>query len=122
MKRYISASRDYSDIPEENKNGDCFVVALNKFMEDPQRYKLVHGVVTGQGAIAGIQYCHAWVEDGDNVIDMTLPADMRVFPKDAYYAIGNIKITKKYNYRQTLENVCKYETYGPWDKVFDNYL
>jgi hypothetical protein len=121
MKRYIrNASLD--EIPDENKNGDCFVIALNKAMEDPQRYTLVHGVVTGQGAIEGIEYTHAWVEDGDMVIDMTLPASMQRFPKVAYYAIGNIKITRKYNYRQMLENVCKYETYGPWDKVFEGYL
>ena len=121
MKRYIK-SVDYSDIPEENKNGDCFVVALNKAIEQPKRYKLVHGVVTGQGVLEGIQYCHAWVEDGDTVIDMTLSPAMQRLPKIAYYGIGNIKITRSYNYRQILENVCEYETYGPWDKVFEGYL
>lgn len=121
MKRYIKAKVDISDIPDENKHGNCFVVSLEKFMENPTRYKLVHGVVTGQGVLEGIPYCHAWVEDGDTVIDMTLPSSMRRFPKDAYYSIGNIEITKKYNHRQVLENVCKYETYGPWDKVFEDY-
>ena len=121
MKRYIHSDIDLSDIPEENKHGDCFVVSLNKFMTDPKRYTLVHGIVTGQGAISGLQYCHAWVEDGDTVIDMTLPESMREFPKVAYYAVGNIKTTKRYDYRQVLENVCKYETYGPWAKVFRGY-
>lgn len=122
MKKYIKSEKDYSNIPEENQHGDCFVVALNKWMENPERYTLVHGVVTGQGAIDGVKYTHAWVEDGNNVIDMTLPEDMQVFPKDAYYAIGNIKITRKYKYKDVLNNVCTYETYGPWDKVFDGYF
>lgn len=109
----------YDDIPEENKHGNCFVVALNTFLENPQKYTLVHGVVTGQGAIEGIQYCHAWVENGNKVIDNTIPL---IINKDIYYRIGHIEITRKYNASETMKMLEKYETYGPWDKVFDNYM
>lgn len=121
MKRYIYSVVDIDDVPEENKHGNCFVVALHKFMENPRRYTLVHGVVTGQGALDGLQYCHAWVEDGNTVIDMTLPSNMQKFPKDAYYAIGHIEITRRYNAKNVYDMLDKYETYGPWDKVFDKY-
>lgn len=114
---------DISDIPEENKHGDCFVVALHKFMENPKRYTLVHGVVTGQGPLEGIQFCHAWVidEKTDNVIDMTLPAGQQKIPVNLYYHIGCIDITKEYNASQVYKMIDKYGTYGPWDSVFNDY-
>ena len=68
MKIFIKGAVDLSDIPEENKHGDCFVVALHTFLENPKRYVLVHGVVTGQGPLEGIEYCHAWVIDDSNDI------------------------------------------------------
>ena len=118
----INPGWDLSNIPEENKNGNCFVVAFNEVVHNPDMgYKLVHGIVTGQGAIQGLQYCHAWVEKDGKVIDKTLPTHMQEFPLEFYYAIGNIKKVKKYTYKQTLENACKYETYGPWDPMFGGY-
>ncbi len=124
MKKYIKTSKvDLSDIPEENKNGDCFVVALKKFMENPKRYTLVHGVVTGQGPIEGIEYNHAWVidEKTDTVIDMTLPKGNQKIPVGLYYYIGKISITKEYKGPEVLKMLDKYGTYGPWDSVFDQY-
>lgn len=121
MKRYIKSDVDISGIPEENQHGDCFVQALHTFMEDPSSYTLVHGVVDGQGPLEGIQYCHAWVEDGDYIIDKTMPPQYQNLPIDVYYNIGNIKITRKYDLKGVCNMVDKYETYGPWDKVFEKY-
>jgi len=121
MKRYIKSSADLSNIPEENQHGDCFVQALHTFMQDPGKYTLVHSVITGQGAIEGLQYCHAWVEDGNIVIDNTLPEGLKKLPKDAYYGLARVQLTKKYNHKQVYDMLTKYETYGPWDKVFEKY-
>ena len=120
-KRRLNEKVSLDDIPDDNKGGNCYQVAVDTLMKNPNA-KLVHGVVTGQGAINGIQYGHAWVEDGDTVIDNTLRGDLRRLPKQLYYRIGNINITRKYTYNQALENLIKYEHYGPWDKVFDDYL
>ena len=123
MKKYIYSKTDLSDIPEEHKHGDCFVVSLHKFMENPKRYTLVHGVVTGQGPLEGVEYCHAWVidEKTDTVIDMTLPTKMQKLPVDLYYNIGHISITKEYKAADVGKMLDKYGTYGPWDKVFNGY-
>ena len=123
MKKYIRSAINLDDIPEENKHGDCFVVALHKFMENPKRYTLVHGIVTGQGAIEGIQYCHAWVidEPTDMVIDMTLPSGSQQIPVNLYYYVGKITITREYKASEVSKMLNKYGTYGPWDKVFDGY-
>lgn len=117
----IMSSVDISDIPEENKHGDCFVQALNTFMKNPRKYTLVHGVVTGQGPLEGIEYCHAWVIDGDYVIDNTLPAGYNKMPVSEYYRIGDISLTHEYNASEVLEMLDKYGTYGPWDDVFNAY-
>lgn len=119
MKRLIYTSIDLDDdIPEDNKHGNCFVVAYHTFLEDPERYTLVHGVVTGQGTIEGIQYVHAWVLDGNTVIDNTSVGEI---DKRLYYAIGNIQITREYDFEDVMKLSVKYGTYGPWDSVFDNY-
>lgn len=123
MKRYIFSKVDISNIPEENKHGNCFVAALHKFMENPRRYTLVHGVVSGQGPLEGIEYCHAWVidENTDQVIDMTLPSGNQKMPVGLYYAIGRISITKEYKASDVAKMLDKYGTYGPWDSVFNDY-
>lgn len=119
----INSAVDIDDIPEENKHGNCFVVALHEFMKNPQRYTLVHGVVTGQGPLEGIQYCHAWVidESSDTVIDKTQPAGQQKFPVELYYNIGQISITREYDASDVMDMLDEYGTYGPWDPVFDNY-
>lgn len=124
MKRYIKSNRDADElnVPDENKNGDCFEVALNTFFKDPSRYTLVHGVVNGQGPLEGIQYCHAWVidEDEDCVIDNTQPTHKKL-PTGLYYMLGKIETTREYGLSEAVEMMNKYGTYGPWDPVFDNY-
>lgn len=117
MKFKLQEKIGLEDIPDENKHGDCYVQALHYITSHPNVI-LVHGIVTGQGAISGIQYNHAWIEDGNNVIDKTINLTI---PKEVYYAIGHIKLTKKYNYRQALEKALEFGTYGPWDKELMQY-
>ena len=118
MKFRVSESIDYASIPDENKNGDCFVVASNYVQKHPEAI-LCHGIVTGQGPIAGVQYNHAWVEEGDTVIDKTVDITL---PKIVYYAIGNIEIVKRYTFKEMLEQMIEHETYGPWDKELPKYM
>lgn len=118
----VYESMSYDDIPEENKHGNCFQTAVNTVMENPN-YILCHGVVCGQGPISGIEYLHAWAEDGDTVIDNTQKNPKnRVMDKVLYYALGNIHDVCKYSYREMLENLVEYEHYGPWDDRFEGYL
>ncbi len=105
----------------KNDGGTCFSDAKN-YMDKNPKLTLVHGLVTGQGPIEGTVYSHAWVEDGNTVIDTSLKEQGRKnykFPKDLYYAIGAIvdKTTFKYTYEEMLEKLVSEETYGPWAKV-----
>ena len=113
----------HNEIPDENQNGTCYQDAMDYMMTHSKRGKddilLCHGLVTGQGAIKGIVYNHAWIEKGNKVIDETvnLTIDKRV-----YYAIGNIKEKNvfRYTFDEMAKKVTKFKTYGPWEKVLLN--
>lgn len=119
MKRVIVSSISYDDVPEENKHGNCYETALKTQMSHPGSI-LVHGVVTGQGPLEGLQYTHAWVEDGDTVLDNTVKPGFTM-NKDDYYALGQIELVRKYTQRQAMEEALRTEVYGPWDDVFNDY-
>lgn len=121
----ISEKKFYiSKVPDANKHGNCYEIALKKMMEfytnGVKNIKLVHGVVTGQGNIEGIEYGHAWIELNGTVFDFSNNREI-VMSKKKYYELGNIKITKEYSYDDMLKQITKHETYGPWDKVFNKY-
>jgi len=106
------------DIPEINKNGDCYVVSYRYISSHPsKKIKLVHGLVTGQGALQGLVYNHAWIEEGNKVLDLTLPKKHQKMDKKVYYALGHIKTTFEYNFQEVMEKSSDIGTYGPWEKV-----
>lgn len=116
MKMWKIAAK--SKIPKECTGGDCYEVS-GKYMMDQQfmgnrALLLVHGIVTGQGRISGMEYDHAWIEDGDMVIDKSCGRDIHM-PKAVYYALGNIQKTKTYNFEQFRNMISKYKHWGPWE-------
>ncbi len=106
------------DIPSANKNGMCYQLSL-QYQMTHKNTKLCHGLATGQGAIEGIVYNHAWIERGNMVIDETIPIKV---DKDFYYTMGKIKKTNVYHYtyKQMTEKVAEFGTYGPWEKKLLN--
>lgn len=116
---YITETK--KKISSKNKGGECFQLAYRYMSENGtnnKNLKLVHGLVTGQGPIKGIVYNHAWCEDGDTIIDMTLNPNLQTtLPVQFYYALGNIKIVYKYNYLETISKSLESETYGPWEEI-----
>jgi hypothetical protein len=116
----LKAAAKKRKIPSKNRNGDCYEAAA-KYLMDETLYghknlhlKLVHGEVTGQGPIEGVKYGHAWVLDGDTVIDKSNGRDVRM-PKAFYYALGQIERTIEYTYEEARDKLLEHQTYGPWD-------
>ena len=109
---------DIKDLPADHMNKNCFVVAAQYVLHESRDGNtdliLVHGVVTGQGAIKGLRYIHAWVEDGDTVIDKSNGKNIKM-PRFLYYALGNIGKAFKYTPQKVKEGMLKYSHYGPWD-------
>jgi hypothetical protein len=113
---------DTSDIPDANKGGNCFEVALELMMSlgETTDALLVHGGCVGRGGIEGVPFAHAWVELNGRAIDETVPVEM---PVESFYELGQVSVTHKYTFRQMLEKVLEFETYGPWedDLLSDRY-
>lgn len=107
-------------------DGDCYVAAMNHFMETGMTNKdvrLTHGTPIGQGAIEGVKFGHAWVEEPDAsienltwVVDKANGNDVRM-PAELYYKIGQIKKSEvhRYSFDEMAEKVSDIGTYGPWD-------
>ena len=104
------------------KLGDCYEANGNYFMNKAfilsnSKMRLVHGEVTGQGSLEGVNYGHAWVEDGDTVIDVSGGKSLRI-PKAVYYALGGIDKNNnlhKYDLADFRRKIAEYEHWGPWD-------
>lgn len=106
--------------------GDCYEAALHYIMDhvlgmgvkDPQHHlRLVHGEVAGQGPMAGTTFGHAWIEDGDTVIDQSNGRDIRM-PKAVYYAVGRIDEIGNihvYTPEQARDQCLRHGVYGPWE-------
>ena len=98
--------------------GDCYEAAGRYIMDnyDPN-LRLVHGEVAGQGPLEGTTFGHAWILDGDMVIDRSNGRDIRV-PKVVYYAMGavdQINNVHEYTQKQALQQMVRHEHFGPWD-------
>jgi len=114
-RELVSGSR----IPAANRGGDCFEAAGRYIIDhaivgSEKTLVLVHGLVTGQGKIQGVEFSHAWVEDGDIVIDTSNGRDIQM-PKAAYYALGHIRKTFRYTLDEARKKFLQFKTYGPWD-------
>ena len=123
-------------------DGDCFPAAFNVLVQvrdqpDADRYRLVHGVPTGQGEIAGLRFDHAWVERSEpvpesgpwtpaqreqlaqmmvTVIDRSNGNDVEL-PRQLYYKVGDIheRDVKRYTIDEAFSHAVASGNYGPWD-------
>lgn len=130
-----------SKIPSKNKGGDCYYVAgtiamnenlppylreakikMPEFVGTPY---VVHAEVEGQGAISGLRYGHAWVEDDLNVYDYSNGREI-VFPKQLYYMLGRVITEKpkyfKYTFKEATRKMIDTGHYGCWDLITESGL
>ena len=116
--------------------GDCYKIAGKHMLDNPLTTDILcHGEVMGQGQLGGVKYGHAWIEDGDMVIDRSNGRDLRM-PKMIYYAIAKIgqpyfdddgyhpgkENVHRYTHEETMAQIMKYEHWGPWDLVTETGL
>jgi hypothetical protein len=110
-----------------NSGGDCYQTAGNialdlakglnshEFIGTPY---VVHAEVAGQGAISGVRYGHAWVEDDVFVYDFSNGRSI-IFPKQLYYQLGQVIQKKpkyyKYTFKEARAKMIESGHYGSWD-------
>jgi predicted ABC-type ATPase len=123
------------EIPKKKKNGNCYEKAGKMILyANTKPYTkidyigkpyLVHAQVTGQGAIEGVKYGHAWIEDDAFVYDYSNKRKLKV-PKALYYEIGQIieqqPIHFKYTFEQARRKMNEIGHYGSWDLITESGL
>jgi hypothetical protein len=125
---HLSDIADASRLPAD---GDCFVISANlltcrdfepkaAMLEGFEALVLAHGVVTGQGPVAGIRYSHAWLEGEVNGLTMAIDFSngrQVVIPREIYYQAGNIEPREicRYTEPQARRMLVEHLHYGPWE-------
>ncbi len=123
LERRMEAMGDWllADGPE----GDCYVAAYEavaKMTEGTppgelaeQDVFLVHGSVVPQvGPDAGRRIDHAWVETGDQTIEVHGGRSAAV-ARDHYYEVTQARVRVRYNPFEALTHLLRNRHYGPWD-------
>jgi hypothetical protein len=122
-------------ISKKNKHGDCYVVAgriaLNNRLPKGENREFVgepyvtHAQVMGQGAIAGLKYGHAWVEDDVYVYDYSNGRELKI-PKVVYYKLGQVieqqPIYFKYTFGEAKRKMAETGHFGSWDLITESGL
>lgn len=97
-----------------NGNGDCYQANGRLFSGlNDSSFKICHGMVIGQGPIAGLKLGHAWLENKSRVLDFSNDRQLSI-PKKQYYKIGRITNVKRYNQQQFNKMLLKHKHWGPF--------
>ena len=98
--------------------GDCYEAAGKYMLSHPgEGLKLIHAEVQGQGSIADITFGHAFIVDGNDVIDKSNGRNIRM-PAVIYFALGqinNIGNYHEYSDDDLFAHIAKYKHWGPWE-------
>ena len=108
--------------------GDCYEANAKKMMEKSSfgtnpKYRLVHGMPTGQGPLEGIKFGHCWFEDGSMAYDHSNGKSLK-FSKKFYYHLGEIDKSEchYYTWKQVTKKLVKHQHWGPWDMTGDEVM
>lgn len=106
---------------EAKNRGDCFLVSgryiSSEGITNPNLV-LVHAIIKPRmGKMAGVSYWHAWIEDGNKVIDLSegKTGTAAEFNKDFYYGVADPQQIFKYTFKEVLEKTLSEHNWGPWD-------
>lgn len=118
----MSQTKTSFDVPIENTGGDCFVVAVENMMDDGPGgdMLLAHGIVSGQGALSGIRFVHAWNEFPSGYVLDESNGNSILMPVSQYYEMGDIDQEEVYLYdfEEMGRKILEFGTYGPWESEF----
>jgi len=105
--------------------GDCYTAAYDAVAklfdemragEQPESpLCLVHGsVVPLGGPQQGTRIDHAWIEIGQDVMEVSLGQKLR-FPKERYEATFHAHVRVRYSHTEAIWRHLESGNYGPWD-------
>ena len=126
---------DFGASVYEGTGGDCYEANGMIFRDNTSpTARLVHATITPRmGKMAGRTYGHAWIEDGNKLIDHTTGSSImdlisgfddvpekfagKVSSKSVFYGMADPKNIKKYDTKTFSDMVRKHKHWGPWSSV-----
>lgn len=103
---------------KKSRLGDCYESAGSYLLDNPgNNLRLVHAEVAGQGPLEGTTFGHAFVMEGNEVIDMSNGRNIRM-PFFLYSLLGRIQEIDNfhvYDENQAREKIIETGHWGPWD-------
>jgi len=145
MNWYRESQSKFDHIPEENKGGDCFTQAfeymLNEGVMKGRDLTLVHALIQPiMGPLAGVEYGHAWVEEGDKIIDTS--RQNQTMDKQTYYLLGGLlnmptqqdimsgntglspkeEKIHRYSTEDAKKLAVQHGYMGPWEEKFEDFV
>jgi hypothetical protein len=107
---------------QPSATGDCYEAHGRIMLEGGVRgleseSVLCHGLVTGQGPIAGERIGHAWIEIAGGAVVLDFSNGNNVcLPAAVYYGIGQIdpEEVKRYTRKEACKQMLTNEHFGPW--------
>ncbi len=106
-------------IPKSARGGDCYLAAAEWMLDNAgDDLRLVHAEVTGRGALAGLSFGHAWVENLDSGFAFDVAnGKFTAAPIAVYRAAARIVNCNVFEYtaEQVRARLDATGNYGPWD-------
>jgi|APSaa5957512535_1039671.scaffolds.fasta_scaffold33328_2 hypothetical protein len=146
MDWYKESQNNYENLPDSLKGGDCFTDAFNYIFTQGvlggrKDLQLVHAIICPiMGRLEGVTFGHAWVEDGDKVIDTS--RSNQELKRENFYMIGGLinlpnsrnfqdrnfqttfkeELIHRYSVEEAQEMSVDHNGRGPWETKFDEYI
>lgn len=116
----MTKTRQLSDMPEDLLQQDwagyCYDAALSwvSTIKEPDWF-VVHGTVVS--VRVGRRIDHAWCEQRDVVVDLAMPAGMKIIQRDQYYRLLQSEVSTRYSSHEATALAILNKHHGPWDEL-----
>ena len=94
--------------------GRCYELAGRYVSTHPDTI-LVHGKLVNKFTVGMREVEHAWIEEGDEIIDLCQVENLKKLPKAVYEGLFQPVSLKKYSYNDVIRITTHIGHWGPWN-------
>lgn len=105
---------EQKEVLQQDWDGICYSAAMRWMTATKVAgWKVVHGTVFSGELEKRIE--HAWCERGDVIVDLAMPAEVRVIDRHTYYRTIQPEVISVYSAEDALVLSIRNGHHGPWD-------
>ncbi len=109
---------------KNNRIGHCYALSAIHCARMPPTPDggpfLIHGVIKSTALLPEHSHvcviCHAWIEDGENMIDVVTKTTL---PSPIFMRIFDAEIIHRYSQKEAIARTADSGHYGPWEEMPD---